>query len=137
MNKKLVKIASGVVAGASTLYWLALPAFAVNLCESGTGGPNISALCTGTIGGLIKTIINTALFVAFVAALVYLIWGGIKWIMSSGNKEGTQGAKDQVTAALIGLAVVLGSWILLNIVINFFIPGSSLTNLTTPTLQLQ
>lgn len=136
MSKKLVKIATVVGTGLSTLYWTAVPALAtVNLCDS-SGGQNISALCGGTIGGLIKTIINTALFIAFVAALVYLIWGGINWIMSGGDKEGTTKAKEKVTSALIGLAVVLGSWILINIVIQFFIPGASITNLVTPNLIL-
>lgn len=135
MSKKLIKIATGIGTGVSALYWTALPAFAVNLCDS-SGGANVSALCTGTIEGLIKTVLNTALFVAFVAALVYLIWGGINWIMSGGDKEGTAKAKEKVTSALIGLAVVLGSWVLINIVIQFFIPGASITNLTTPKLQL-
>lgn len=134
MNKKIAKILTATATFGSTLYWGALPAFAVNLCEG--GGLNVAGLCTGTIGGLVKTIVNTALFIAFVAALVYLIYGGIKWIMSAGDKDGTKAAKDAVTAALIGLAVVLGSWVLLNIVIQFFIPGASISNLTPPQLIL-
>lgn len=137
MSKKLIKIVAAIGAGTSGLYWGALPALAVNLCDT-SGGPNVSNLCGGTIEGLVKTVINTALFIAFIAALVFLIWGGIKWIMSgSGDKEALPKAKETVTAALIGLAVVLGSWVLLNIVIQFFIPGASITNLTTPTLLLK
>lgn len=135
MSKKLLKIVTGITTGVSTLYWGALPALAVNLCNQGSG-VNTSRLCGGTIEGLVSTVINTALFIAFIAALVYLIWGGIKWIMSGGDKEGTNKAKETVTSALIGLAVVLGSWVLLNIVIAFFIPGASITNLVTPILLL-
>ncbi len=136
MSKKLIKIATGITTGISTFYWGALPAFAVvNLCDQTTTTGNISALCTGTIEGLIKTVLNTALFVAFVAALVYLIWGGINWIMSGGDKEGTSKAKEKVTSALIGLAVVLGSWVLINIITTFFL-GTGISNLATPTLKL-
>ena len=135
MSKKLIKIATGITTGVSTFYWGALPALAaVNLCSQSTTG-DISKLCTGTIEGLIKTVLNTALFVAFVAALVYLIWGGINWIMSGGDKEGTTKAKEKVTSALIGLAVVLGSWVLINIVTTFFL-GTGIGELATPTLIL-
>jgi len=91
----------------------------VNLCPSGV----YNTLCNTTPGlaDIVSKILSTILFVAFIAALVFLIWGGIKWIMSGGDKEGTTKAKETVTSALIGLAIVLGAWILINVVLNFLI----------------
>ncbi len=136
MTKKLLKVGTAIVAGVSSLYWGVLPALAaVNLCQS-QGGVNIPG-CTGgtSVDVIIGSVINLLLFVAFIIALVFLIIGGIKWMMSGGDKEGSGKAKETVTSALIGLAVVLGAWVLVNIVIQFF-TGGSLQNLTFQNLKV-
>ena len=138
MTNKLVKLGMGAAAAASAFYWGVLPVLAapetVDLCSQQQGF-NIAFLCGTTLGGLIKTILNTVLFVPFVAALVFLIYGGIRWILSGGDKEGTTKAKETITSALLGLAVVVGSWVLINIVLTFFGIGGGLTGLTSPVLQ--
>ena len=137
MYKKLTKLAAAVAGAGSILYSLATPAFALSLCGGLTniGVSGGETLCTVTVGGLVQSALNAVLFVAFIAALIFLIIGGIKWIMSGGDKEGTTKAKETVTSALIGLAVVLGSWILINVVLNFFGVQGGLTNLQPPTIQ--
>lgn len=139
MRKNLIKIATGIGAATYALYLGAFSVLAagpetVNLCATQQGF-NIAFLCDTTLGGLIKTTLNTVLFVAFVIALVFLIIGGIRWIMSAGDKEGAGKAKETVTSALIGLAIVIGSWILINIVLTFFGIGGGLSGLTSPVLQ--
>ncbi len=131
MNK-IKKIAFGVTTGLTALYLSAGSVFATTLCPSGN---QFSALCTSnlTAEGVVSTGINILLFVAFVAALGFLIFGGIRWITSGGDKEGTAKAKSTVTSALIGLVIVLASWILLNVITRFFNLGS-ITNLTLPNL---
>lgn len=117
----------------SMLYWAAAPAMAATLCPTDS---QFAGLCNNTPSaeGIVGWAINMGLFIAFVAALGYLIYGGIRWIMSGGDKEGTAKAKGTVTAALIGLAIVLGSWILINIVLQIFNIGS-VGSLTLPTLK--
>lgn len=132
MNRKLEKITAGIGVAFSTLLF-AVPAFAIDLC-TGQQGLNVTGLCAVTVDTLVPQIVNVALFVAFISALVFLIIGGIRWIFSGGDKEGTANAKKAVTSALIGLAVVLGSWILINIVLNFFGTSGGLTKLATPRL---
>lgn len=130
MKKNLIKL--GIVAGSFFLF--AAPTLAVGLCPS---NPPFPPGCNGTSADpnvIIPNVINLLLFVAFVAALVFLIIGGIKWIMSGGDKEGSGKAKETVTSALIGLAVVLGAWILINIVLSFFGVTGGISNLTLPSL---
>jgi hypothetical protein len=146
--KKLAKIAAGIGTAASTFYWVTLPALAgdetVNLCPpQGSGKPKPpGCLETGvsaevSTANIIRSAVNLLLFVAFVVALIFLVIGGIRWVLSGGDKEGAGKAKETVTAALVGLAVVLGAWILISIILNFFgIPGG-LVNLIVPTLQWQ
>ncbi len=110
------------------------PAYALDLCGQTEQGIDPSNLCNVTLDVVVTTAVNVGLFVAFVAALLYLIYGGIKWVLSGGDKEATGKAKASVTAALVGLAIVLASWVLINIIFTFFGLSNGLTGLTVPQL---
>ncbi len=76
-------------------------------------------------------VISIALFLLFILSLIFLIVGGIMWITSSGNKEGLAKAKATVTYALVGLALGLSSFLILNTILAFLgmtpnttVPGS-------------
>ncbi len=134
--KRLTKIVTGIFTFAGGLYWGALPTLALGLCpEAVPGGTDFSALCNTkwTPEVIITTGINILLFIAFVAALGFLIFGGIRWILSGGDKEGTAKAKSTITSALIGLVVVQACWIILNVVLRFFGLGD-VTKFTLPLL---
>lgn len=73
---------------------------------------NIGTLITGAVRG--------ALLVAALLVFAYLIWGGIQWITSGGDKGKTQEARDRITAALVGLAVVASAWAVMLIIQYFF-----------------
>lgn len=105
--KKTLIIASGLAA------YLSLPFIAL------AGGTNVSpcvgatgiegALCnisSGGIGPLIQGIIILIVVMAVVIALIYLLYGGIKWIMSKGEKTEVESARNHITAAITGLIVV-------------------------------
>jgi len=90
------------------------------------GGQPINAPSTVPTGGFVKfeeilRVGLTALFiVAFVLALIFLIWGGIQWTMSGGDKEGIQKARLKLTYAIIGLVVTTLAFFIVNIISGFF-----------------
>lgn len=143
MRKNLVKIGAGMAAVASGFYWGVLPALAVvvPLCppKEQPQPPGCLAGVSAAVstGAIIQSAVNLLFFVAFIVALVFLIVGGIKWIMSGGDKEGSGKAKDTVTSALIGLVIVIGSWVLINILLNFFGVATGISGLNIPILQWQ
>ena len=55
------------------------------------------------------------------ALLVFsqLIWGGLEWITSGGDKGKVEGARNKITAAVIGLIIVASSFAILQLVLNF------------------
>ena len=53
-------------------------------------------------------------------ALIFLIWGGIQWTMSGGDKEGIQKARLKLTYAIIGLVVTTLAFFIVNIISGFF-----------------
>lgn len=49
------------------------------------------------------------------AAFTMLIWGGITWLSSAGSPAGIADAKDRIRSALLGLLLVLSSFIILQV----------------------
>lgn len=61
-------------------------------------------------------IVNWALVFAGVVALFFLIWGGIRLIMSGGEKTSVEEGKKTITFAIIGLIIVLLSFFVVRLV---------------------
>lgn len=70
----------------------------------------VGDLATLTVSGIISTLIRVLVVVAAVLFFVWLVLGGIKWITSGGDKGKTEEARQQITAALVGLVVVFSAW---------------------------
>lgn len=73
-----------------------------------------------SINTVVRFGINALFFVAILAALFFLIWGGVKWIISGGDKEKVSGARSTIIAAIIGLILVILSYVILNFVLQLF-----------------
>ena len=83
-----------------------------------------------TVGGIISTFITLVLIIAGVIFLFMLIIGGVRWILSGGDKAQTEGARSQITAALIGLVVVFAAYAIATLIGSVF--GIDILNFTTP-----
>ncbi len=58
----------------------------------------------------------TLLFVfGIITAVVFLIYGGIKWILSGGDKTKVESARGHIVAAIIGLVIVAAAFFIINI----------------------
>lgn len=64
----------------------------------------------GNFGDFISRILNIVLIVGTIAVLFYLILGGIEWITAGGDKGKTEGARNKITQAVIGLVILASSW---------------------------
>ncbi len=69
---------------------------------------------------LIQGIIKIAFIVAVVLAFIFLLWGGIQWILSGGDKAKYEEARNRITAAIIGLVIVALAWLIIKLVTWFF-----------------
>ncbi len=70
--------------------------------------------------------------IAGVVAFLFLLWGGLQWILAGGDKEGTEKARKKITSALIGLAIVFSAYALIFIIralFNINVIGVSLNSL--------
>lgn len=80
-----------------------------------------------SIGEFVINLFQIALILGSIAAFLYLIWGGIEYIMSGGNQERTKSAKEKVSSAIAGLAILAAAWVIWRIVIFFLGISPSLT----------
>lgn len=71
------------------------------------------------IGLLISSLINLALIIAGIAAFAYLIWGGVQWITSGGDKGNVEAAQKRIQAAIVGLFVVFSAWAIMLLIQSF------------------
>lgn len=83
-------------------------------------GGDFTSLSNITITSLLSALIVLVLIVAAVVFFFMLIIGGIKWITSGGDKAQTESARNQITAALIGLVIVFAAWAILQLIETFF-----------------
>lgn len=59
-----------------------------------------------------------------VAALIYLLLAGIRWITSGGDKEKVEGARKGITYSIIGLVIILISFLIINLIGQIFGVGN-------------
>ena len=71
------------------------------------------------ISPLIQGGIRIAFILAVIITFVYLVWGGIQWITSGGDKTKYEEARNKITAALVGLALIALAYLILRLAIHF------------------
>lgn len=68
--------------------------------------------------GVFKTITNTVLYIVGVVAVIMLIIGGIKYVISGGDAKKVTDAKNTVLYAIIGLIIAFLAFAIVNFVIT-------------------
>ena len=96
-----------------------------------------SALCSLThdsFGFVVSTAIDVILIITVILAVFYFIFGGIKWILSRGDKEKVEDARNHIIASVVGLMMAFLAFFIISLIFGFFFPGKGLQDLTLPTL---
>lgn len=96
--------------------------------------PGFENLEAVSFEAVVEWAVAVVLVLAAVIFFFMLVIGGIRWITSGGDKGKTEAARNQITAALIGLVIVFASWAILQL-INLIFGIDIITNLTIPGLN--
>lgn len=100
----------------------------INLKDVGQFSQLTGLEVPGVISGLLKL----ALIIAAIVFFFILVIGGVRWIASGGDKAQTEGARNQITAALVGLIIVFAAWAIVALINTFF--GIDIFKLTLPSV---
>ncbi len=105
MNK-MTKIAKWAI-GAALIAMPLVSFAAVNL-------PPGTAIDLNKIQSLIETIANFLIIIGVIVAVIFIVWGGIKYITARGNDKAVEEARKTIFNGIIGAAVILGVGVILN-----------------------
>ena len=98
-------------------------------CDLTTGG--------GTLFGLLcklGSLLNSIVPVLIALGVVYFVWGVITYVVSS-DEEAKKTGRNRIIYGIIGLAVIIGLWGLVNLLRNTFGLNNS-QNVTLPTVPV-
>ena len=121
-----MKKLSALVLTASVYLTTAFPTSAAiggNICPvNPQEGMNFNPLCGLYLASdnLIGNIFNIIFIVVVILALAFLIYGGIKWITSGGDKAGVESARNMIVAALVGLVIAFLAYFIVQIIFQLF-----------------
>jgi hypothetical protein len=79
-----------------------------------------TGLQVGSLPNVITAGVRIMVIFASVLLFIFLVWGGIQWLTSGGDKNNVEAARNRITAALIGLAIVALAWAIQAILSYFF-----------------
>jgi len=74
--------------------------------------------------GMISKVVQTALSLIGVLFLILMIYGGFLWMTDRGNEDQVKKAKSLITAAVIGLIIVVSAYAISYLVIMSSIKGT-------------
>lgn len=103
-----------------------------NLASPVLGTP-FRPLAPLTIQDWIRFSISFLLVFGAIAFFIYLLIGGVQYILAGGDKEATQKASRKITHGAIGLLILLSGFAIIYLIGAIF--GSSFTNFVIPSLQ--
>jgi hypothetical protein len=111
--------------GAFGVAALAAPAYAA--CNAGDLSLQSGADCSqanGTSGnlfgqgGIFQVIANTLIFLVGAISVIFLISGGLRYVISNGDPKNVEAAKNTILYAIIGIVVAILSYAAVTFVIN-------------------
>lgn len=79
----------------------------------------IPTLKTTSLQNLAGFFFELIVLLGIIAALVFVIYSGIAWITSGGDKQKVEKAKGTLTYAIVGLIVIVLSFVTIRIVGTF------------------
>ncbi|MBN1618978.1 hypothetical protein JW887_06610 [Candidatus Dojkabacteria bacterium] len=112
--KKITKFFAKVGASMTGFFALAQSVYAKAAWEPDEGPSQTS------LDELIRTGLNTAIIIAAVVAVFFLIYNGFKYMMAGGDTGKTEEAQKGLANALIGLVVCIAAALVVNFVLSRF-----------------
>jgi hypothetical protein len=78
------------------------------------GAPDINT--SQNLTSIVAWLYTLIVGISGLAAFAMIVWGGVEWMTSSGNPSRTTEAKDKIQKALLGLLLILASFLILQII---------------------
>lgn len=67
---------------------------------------------SGTFGALVSQLINIALIVGAIAALIFILYGGFMYLTAGDEADKAEGGRRSITNGVIGLVILASAYVL-------------------------
>lgn len=105
--------------------------------------PPVGSATNITIEKIPQFVVSILFVIGIVIAIAFFIYGGIKWILSGGDKTAVESARNHIVAAVVGLVIIIAAFFILTTVIQlitgqeFRLDALCIPTLANPTCQPQ
>ena len=72
----------------------------------------------GTLPGFFHNIANALIFVVGAVAVIMVIIGGLKYVISMGHPQRVESARNTILYAIVGVVVAIASYAVVNFVLG-------------------
>jgi hypothetical protein len=122
------RIKTALVSIAAVFAFAAVPVLAVGttvqaqtpkaeICKGINNGATCNQSGTNNLSGYIGNIVNILLFIIGAVAVIMIIIGGLRYVLSGGDSSSIKSAKDTILYAVIGLIVAISAYAIVNFVV--------------------
>lgn len=104
MKTHIAKLAYG-----TALSLMAVPALASSVLDGANAAKpssNVPSSLTGS-GGVFQTVSDTLIFIVGAVAVIMLVVGGLRYVVSQGDATQVKAAKDTILYSILGIVVAL------------------------------
>jgi uncharacterized membrane protein YidH (DUF202 family) len=92
--------------------------FKMDLFSTKIAYADVTAAMNGFIGKIDTLIINPLILFLFALAMVYFLYGLLEFILNQENEEKKTSGKSHMIWGVIGIAIMLGTWTIMGMLIN-------------------
>jgi len=113
----IMKLNRKLIAGAASIATLVVPAIASAAVTIENIGGSLG-LGSADLKQTVLNIITFVLGLLGLIAVIMILYGGFTWLTAGGNEDKIGSAKKIISAAIVGLIVILLSWAIVNFVVK-------------------
>lgn len=115
--KKIIAGLTGI-----TAFLAALPVLAA--IETGIGYGTIIGLGTRDVREMTMYVIQILMSFLGIVAIIIILIGGFRWMVSGGNEEKVAAAKALLLSGIIGLIIILAAYALASFIVNSLVAAT-------------
>lgn len=127
MKRSIATASAFAVTATTSLYLSTMQVSAVAGAQNGANsarGADQPVELFGTTGTF-ATITNVLLFIIGAIAVIMIVIGGMRYVLSGGDSNQITAAKNTILYAIVGIIVAILAYAVVNFVLESFIPGGS------------
>lgn len=98
-------------------------------CSTGTNGTIFGFLCV--VGKFLQSVIP----VLILLGVIFFVWGVVSFVIADDEEAKSKG-RDRMIYGIVGLAVIIGMWGLVNVVLKTFNLDTPATTTDFPTVEI-